>query len=410
MIDFYKLREDFIILNKIFENNQKLIYFDNAATSLKPKQVIEAINNYYINYPVNIHRGNYKLSQQASVIYEDTHNKVAKFINCKNNEVIFTSNSTDSINCVMYSLYNSNYFKKGDEIIISLAEHHANLVPWQYLAKKLKLVLKFINIKEDFTLDIDDFKDKITTKTKLVCINHITNTTGTINPIKDICKIAHNHGSLILVDGSQSVPHLKIDFKELNVDFLVFTAHKMLGPTGIGCLISKEKILLELEPFKFGGDMISNVTKNKSNWNKLPLKFEAGTPNIAGAFGLNAAIDYLNNIGLDNIYNQDKKLLKYTLEKLEPIENLNIYNIKDYNKQAPILLLDLKGIDCRTFSTILDEQDNIATRAGVHCAQPIINKYTKTGFTRVSLYFYNTFEEINILEKSILKIDKLLNK
>jgi cysteine desulfurase/selenocysteine lyase len=407
MLDTLNVRKDFPILNRTLENNKKLIYFDNAATSLKPKLVIEAINNYYLNCPANVHRGNHKLSQKASIIYEETHDKVANFVNCKNNEVIFTLNSTDAINEVMYSLYNSNYFKKDDEIIVSLAEHHANLVPWQYLSKKLGLILKFINIKDDFTLDLEDFKNKITNKTKLVCISHISNTLGTINPIKDIGKITHNYNSLILVDCSQSAPHLKLDFKDLDADFIVFTAHKMLGPTGIGCLIAKEELLNKLEPFRFGGGMISNVTTTNSVWNKLPLKFEAGTPNIAGAFGLSAAIDYLSNIGLDNIYNKDKELLKYAIEKLDPIDNLSIYNIKDYNKQAPILLLDLKGIDCRIFSTILDDEANIATRAGVHCAQPIINKYTKDGFTRVSFYFYNTFEEIDVLEKTIKKISNL---
>lgn len=397
------LRKDFKILNT------NLIYLDNAATSLKPRQVVEKINKYYNECPANIHRGNHQLSLKASVVYEEAHEKIAKFVNAKPKEVIFTLNSTDAINQVMYVLYNSSYFKKNDEIVVSIMEHHANFVPWQYLAKKLGLVIKVVSLKKDFTLDMEDYKKKLSKKTKLVAITHVSNTVGTINNVKEITTFAKKNNSLVLIDGSQAAPHLKINFKDINCDFYVFTGHKMLGPTGIGVLLAKEKLLSTLEPFRFGGDMISKVTINKSTWNDLPYKYEAGTPNIAGAFGLSAAVDYLKEVGLKNIHENDQQLLKYAFEKLEPIKNLKIYNNKSPKKQAPIILFDLKNIGCRELSSSLDIYSNIATRAGVHCAQPFINTLNKDGLSRASLYFYNSYEEIDVLTETIKKIDKIIN-
>jgi cysteine desulfurase / selenocysteine lyase len=402
--NLFYLRKDFKILNT------NLIYLDNAATSLKPNQVINKINEYYNCCPANVHRGNHQLSLKASVVYEEAHEKIAKFVNSKPTEVIFTLNSTDAINQVMYVLYNSNYFKKNDEIVVSIMEHHANFVPWQYLAKKLGLVLKVVNVKNDFTLDMDDFKKKISKKTKLVAITHVSNTVGTIINVKEITTIAKKYNSLVLIDGSQAAPHLKINFKEINCDFYVFTGHKMLGPTGIGVLLAKEKLLLKLEPFRFGGDMISKVTTKKSEWNVLPYKYEAGTPNIAGVFGLSAAVDYLKDVGLKNIKENDQQLLKYSIEKLETINNLKMYNNKNIKKQAPIILFDLKNIGCRELSSSLDIYSNIATRAGVHCAQPFVTKLNKDGLSRASLYFYNTYKEIDVLTETIKKIDQIINK
>jgi cysteine desulfurase/selenocysteine lyase len=310
----------------------------------------------------------------------------------------------------MYSLLNSNYFKKRDEIIISISEHHANLVSWQYLAKKLDLNLKFINLNDDFTLDLEDLKSKLSSKTKLVALNHISNTLGIINNIKKINKIVKNNNknTLFLVDASQSAPHIKIDFKDLNIDFLCFTAHKMLGPTGLGILVAKQELLEKLEPCRFGGDMIKDVNVKRSLWNDLPNKFEAGTPHIAGAFGLSSAIDYLEEIGLKNIHKYDQKLLDYALDLLED-SKIELYNFRDKNtkNRSPIILFGMDNMDCRTLSALLDESENIATRAGVHCAQPIINKINKQGVSRASFYLYNTTKEIDLFVNTLKKISKI---
>jgi cysteine desulfurase / selenocysteine lyase len=404
-MDFKKYRSDFNILK-----NNKIIYFDNAASSLKPNQVIEGMNKYYLDFPTNIHRGIHKLSMQASIIFQDTREKVSRFINSEIEEVVFTQNSTDAINLVMYSLYNSDYFKKDDEILVSILEHHANLVPWLFLSKKLGLKLKFIDLKSDFTLDLDDFKNKMSEKTKLIAITHVSNTTGTIVPIKEIVSFSKKYNCKTLIDASQSVPHMKVNFKEINCDFLVFTGHKMLGPTGIGCLISKKENLEILSPYKFGGDMIRNVSMEEFTVNNIPYKFEAGTPNISGVFGLSFAIDYLLEVGLENILNQDKALLKYALKRTEEINNLELFNPKDENLQAPILLFRLKGIDASDLSAVLDDMSSIATRAGVHCAEPIVTRFDKNGLSRASFYFYNTFEEIDIFIESLKTIDFKINK
>jgi cysteine desulfurase / selenocysteine lyase len=397
-----KYRKDFPIFKK------NIIYLDSAATSLKPKPVMDAMNYYYTNCPVNIHRGVYKLSQEASVVYEDCHTELSKFFNCSKKEVILTQNSTDSLNTIMYMLYNSNYFKKGDEILTTVYEHHANLVPWQFISQKLGLTLKFVEINKDYTLNLSDLEKKITAKTKLITIAHVSNTIGTIAPISEIVKLARKKNILVCVDGSQSAPHKKIDFKKLDIDFFVCTMHKMLGPTGIGVLIGKEKLLEKFSPVRFGGDMIEHVTFKKSTWNSLPNKFEAGTPNISGAFGTLAAIDYLEKIGMDTIEKQDKLLLDYAITKLNNISDLKLYNPLDSRKQASILLFSLKGIKSRELSSLLDEYGNIATRAGMHCAEPIISRLKKDGLVRASLYFYNTKEEIDTLADNLQKIKKLI--
>jgi cysteine desulfurase/selenocysteine lyase len=347
---------------------------------------------------------------KASTIYEETREKVSKFINSKEEEVVFCQNSTDAINLVMYALYNSNYFKKDDEIILSILEHHANFVPWLFLSKKLGLKLKIVDIKKDFTLDMDDFKEKLSSKTKLIAITHVSNTTGTIVPIKEVISLSRKYNLKVLIDASQSVPHMKIDFKDLDADFLVFTGHKMLGPTGIGCLIAKKNVLEDLEGFRFGGDMIRNVSVNGFTTNNVPYKFEAGTPNISGVFGLSSAIDYLSSIGLENIEKQDKTLLKYALDRCKEINNLELFNPGNEKLQAPILLFRLKGIDAPDLSALLDDISSIATRAGVHCAEPIVSRFDKNGLSRASLYFYNTFEEIDLFISTLKKIDEKINR
>ncbi|MFA6369901.1 MAG: cysteine desulfurase [Patescibacteria group bacterium] len=401
MVNLDKYRKDFLVLKK-----NKIIYFDNAATSLKPRPVIEKMNYYYENCPANIHRGIHQLSQEASVIYEETHEKLSKFFNCKPEEVILTNNSTDSLNQIMYMLYNSNYFKKGDEIITTVYEHHANIVPWQFLAKKLGVILKFVEINNDYTYDLEDLEKKITKKTKLITVAQISNTTGVIAPIKKISEIAKKNNCLFVIDGSQSAPHIKIDFKKTGADFFVCTAHKMLGPTGVGLLIGKKELLEKFSPVRFGGDMIKHVTFKNSTWNDLPYKFEAGTPNISGAFGFSSAVEYLEKVGLDNILKQDKKLLEYAINEILKIEDLVCYNPLDIKKQGPILLFNLKGINCRELSTLLDQTKNIATRAGMHCAEPIVSRFDKNGVTRASFYFYNTREEIDVFIDTLKFINK----
>jgi len=401
LVNLDKYRKDFLVLKK-----NKIIYFDNAATSLKPRPVIEKMNYYYENCPANIHRGIHQLSQEASVIYEETHEKLSKFFNCKPEEVILTNNSTDSLNQIMYMLYNSNYFKKGDEIITTVYEHHANIVPWQFLAKKLGVILKFVEINNDYTYDLEDLEKKITKKTKLITVAQISNTTGVIAPIKKISEIAKKNNCLFVIDGSQSAPHIKIDFKKTGADFFVCTAHKMLGPTGVGLLIGKKELLEKFSPVRFGGDMIKHVTFKNSTWNDLPYKFEAGTPNISGAFGFSSAVEYLEKVGLDNILKQDKKLLEYAINEILKIEDLVCYNPLDIKKQGPILLFNLKGINCRELSTLLDQTKNIATRAGMHCAEPIVSRFDKNGVTRASFYFYNTREEIDVFIDTLKFINK----
>lgn len=401
LVNLDKFRKDFSVLEK-----NKIIYFDNAATSLKPRQVIEKMNYYYENCPANIHRGIHQLSQEASIIYEEAHEKLAKFFNCKPEELILTSNSTDSLNQIMYMLYNSNYFKKGDEIITTVYEHHANLVPWQFLAKKLGLILKFVEINKDYTIDLEDLEKKLTKKTKLITIAHISNTTGVIAPIKKISEIAKKNNCLFVIDGSQSAPHIKIDFKKTGADFFVCTAHKMLGPTGVGLLIGKKNLLEKFSPVRFGGDMIKTVTFKRSTWNDLPYKFEAGTPNISGAFGFSSSVDYLEMVGLDNILKQDKKLLEYCIDEILKIEDIVCYNPLDSKKQGPILLFNLKNINCRELSALLDQTKNIATRAGMHCAEPIVSRFDKNGVTRASFYFYNTKEEIDVFIEALKFINK----
>ncbi len=406
-MDFKKLRLDFPVLNN---KKEKIIYLDNAASSLKPRQVIDAMDSYYNECPVNIHRGIHRLSMRASVIYEETIDTTAKFFNCKREEVIFTNNSTDSINMISQSLLLSNYFKKGDEILLTVMEHHANLVPWQIVSQRLGLKLKFIEIKKDFTLDYDDFKKKLSKKTKLVAVAHISNTIATKNNINLIIKEAHKFGAFVLVDGSQSAPHEKTDFRKINADFFVCTMHKMLGPTGIGILLAKEQLLRKLSPSRFGGDMVSKVTFQKSEWNTLPYKFMSGTPNISGIFGTKAAFEYLTRVGMDNIEKHDKELLSYALKRIKEIDNLTLYNPGNPDNQGSILLFSLKGIACTDLSALLDDMSGIATRAGMHCAEPIVSRFSKEGLTRASFYFYNTKEEVDKFIDSLKKIDKIVNK
>lgn len=400
-----KIRQDFPILRKKI-NGKPIIYLDNAATSLKPIQAIDAMNQYYNETTANVNRGVHKLSQTASEIHENCHKKVAEFINAKTEEIVFTRNATESINSIMYSLLQSDFFKKGDEILVSKMEHHCNIVPWQFLEKKLGIKLNFAELNEDFTLDLDDLQNRISNKTKIVSITQASNTVASINDVEKIGKIVHDNKSLFIVDGAQSVPHFSVNVKKLNCDFLAFSGHKMLGPTGIGVLYGKKELLEKMPPFLYGGDMIQSVKWHDSLWNKLPYKFEAGTPHIAGSFGLSAAIDYLQKIGLENIHSYEKQLTKIALEKMSEIDGVKLYCPQNVEKQVGIVLFEIEKMHCHDTALALDELENIAIRSGMHCAEPLVSSINSEGLARASFYFYNTIEEIEKFTETLKQVAK----
>lgn len=397
-----KIRKDFPILN-IKIHGKPLVYLDNAATSQKPKQVIKAITDFYENYNANIHRSIHYLGEKATAAYEEAHKKVAEFINADFEEIIFTKSTTESLNLLAYSL--GSKLKPGDEIVITQMEHHSNLVPWQQLAKKNKLKLKFIEIDKNGLLKKDSIKKNITKKTKIVSITHVSNVLGTVNDIKSIAKIAHENNALLIVDAAQSVPHMPVDVKKLNCDFLVFSGHKMLGPTGIGVLYGKKQLLEEMQPFLYGGEMIKEVTFKDSKFNDLPWKFEAGTANIAQAIGLAAAIDYLNKIGMKNIMQHEEELTKYAMKKLKEIKEVEIYGPKE---RAGLIAFNVKNIHAHDTATILDGE-GIAVRAGHHCAMPLASLLGISASVRASFYIYNTKEEIDKLAEGIKKVIKVFS-
>lgn len=402
LLNTEKIRKDFPILN-IKVHGKPLVYLDNAATSQKPQVVINAIKDYYENYNANIHRSIHKLGELATLAYENAHKKVADFINSEFEETIFTKNVTESLNLLAYSL--GNDIKEGDEIVITQMEHHSNFVPWQQLAKRKKAKLKFIEIDEEGILKEESIKECITKKTKIVSLVHISNVLGTINDVEKIAKIAHENGALCIVDAAQSVPHMEVDVKKLGVDFLAFTGHKILGPTGIGVLYGKKELLENMTPFLYGGEMIKEVTFEDTKWNDLPWKFEAGTMNIAQGIGLGAAIDYLENIGMENITRHDKELTEYAMEKLSQINEVEIYG-PGLDKRGSLVSFNIKGVHAHDTSAILDGE-GIAIRAGHHCAMPLHSVLGITASARASFYLYNTKEEIDKLAEAIHKVIKV---
>ena len=403
MIDVNKIRKDFPILSRKV-NGQNLIYFDNAATSQKPIKVINSISEYYFNYNANIHRGVHFLSQEATDKYELSRKKIQKHFNIsKVNEIIFTSGTTHGINIVA-SGYTSQLSKE-DEIIVSELEHHSNIVPWQMLCERTGSVLKVIPIKKEGSLDIKAFDNILSKKTKLVVVNHVSNALGLINPIKEIIDKAHEFGSKVLIDGAQSAAHFKTDLQLLDIDFYVTSAHKLCGPTGVGFLYGKESLLNELPPFQGGGEMISDVTFQKTTYADLPHKFEAGTPNISGGIAFGYALDYLNEIGLEDIANYENELLNYCTKKLSEIGDIEIYG-NSINKIA-VISFNVKGIHAYDIGSILDKL-GIAVRTGQHCAQPIMDFYQIPGTVRVSFSFYNTKEEIDFFILGLQKAIKML--
>lgn len=403
MIDVKTIRKDFPVINQKM-NGKPLIYFDNGATSLKPYPVIEAEMHYYKELGANIHRGIYYLSQKATDEFDETREKVAKFINSpKTRQVIFTAGTTASINTIAYSWgrYNIN---EGDEIVLSEMEHHSNLVPWQMIAEEKKAKLRFVPInKQSASYDLSNIDDIITNKAKIVSLTAMSNVTGVINPIKRIAEIAHSKGAVMLVDGAQYVSHHPIDVQDIDCDFLAFSSHKMCGPTGLGVLYGKEDILEAMPPFMGGGDMILSVKKEKTTYNELPHKFEAGTPNIAGVIGFGKAIDYLNDVGMDNIHAHEQELIKYAIEQSKDIKDLVVYGTKDYTKKGGIFSFDLNGVHPHDTGTILD-REGIAIRVGHHCCQPFMKLLDIPGTSRASFYLYNTISEIDKFFKTLDKV------
>lgn len=396
--DVQKIRSDFPILKRKVNGNN-FVYFDNAATSQKPNVVIESISDYYKNYNSNIHRGVHSVSQEATEAYEGARLKIQNHFNIKkSSEIIFTSGTTHSINLVangFRELLNSQ-----DEIIISGLEHHSNIVPWQMMAEKNGAKIKVIPLKEDGQLNIESYNELLNQNTKLVFVNHVSNALGTINPIKYIIDEAHKYNASVLVDGAQASAHFKTDLQELNVDFYTTSAHKLCGPTGIGMLFGKEDWLNKLPPYQGGGEMISDVTFEKTTYAELPQKFEAGTPNVSGAIAFGVAIDYLNNIGFENILKYENYLLKYATEKLKKIDGIKIYG--ESIEKTSVISFNINGIHAYDLGSILDKF-GIAVRTGQHCAQPIMDFFNIPGTIRVSLTFYNTKEEIDLLFDSLNK-------
>ncbi len=396
------LKDDFPILSQT-KNGKGLAYLDNAATTQKPKPVISAIVDYYLKSNANVHRGVYELSVKATEAYENAHKIVADFINADFEEIIFTKGTTESINLLAYSL--GSTLKEGDEIVLTKMEHHSNLVPWQQLAKEKSLTLKFIPLK-DYRLDMNAAKKLITKKTKIVSVIHMSNVLGTINPVRELAKIAHENGALLIVDAAQSVSHMKIDVKSLGCDFLAFSGHKMLAPTGIGILFGKKNILQKMKPFLYGGDMIEEVTFENSRWNELPWKFEAGTPNIEGAVGLAAAINYLKKIGMENIERHNLELTEYALRELQKINGLKIIGPDSLKERGQIISFSMDGIHPHDVCEILGKH-NVAARGGHHCAMPLMSELKIEGATRISFCIYNTKEDIDQLTEGLKRVREI---
>jgi len=404
MINFNKVREDFPILKQKI-NGKPLVYFDNAATTQKPQVVIDSLVDYYSKYNANIHRGVHTLSQLATDAFEQARIKLQKHFNAKHNfEIIFTAGTTHGINMVATGF--TQFLNKGDEIIVSAMEHHSNIVPWQMLCERTGAILKVIPMSEKGELLLNEYDNLLSNKTKLVFVNHVSNALGTINPIKTMIDKAHKFGAAVLIDGAQSSPHIKPDLQALDADFYVASAHKLCGPTGIGILYGKEKWLQKLPPYQGGGEMIKEVTFEHTSYADLPYKFEAGTPNIAGAIAFGVAIDYLNELGFKNIAKYETELLNYATKKLQNIEDLRIYGTS--KQKTSVISFNIGNIHPYDIGTIIDKL-GIEVRTGHHCAQPIMDFYNIPGTVRASFSFYNTLEEIDLLVSALQRAKVMLS-
>ena len=405
MIDVEKIRKDFPILDQIV-NDEPLVYLDNAATTQKPKAVLEAVNRYYQEDNANVHRGVHTLAERATASYEAARETVRRFINASSTkEVLFTRGTTTGLNWI--GRFAEEILEEGDEVLISIMEHHSNILPWQEACRKTGAKLVYAYLK-DGGLDLEDFREKLTDRTKFVSIAHASNVLGVINPIQELAQLAHEKGAIMVVDGAQSVPHMKIDVQKLDADFFVFSGHKMAGPTGIGVLYGKEHYLNQMSPVEFGGEMIDFVYEQSATWKELPWKFEAGTPNMAGAIGLAATIDYLEAIGMDAIEHHEQELIAYVFPKLQAIEGLKIYGSQDLAKRSGVISFNLGNLHPHDLATALD-YEGLAVRAGHHCAQPLIQYLEVPATARASFYLYNTKEDCDKLVEALIKTKEFFN-
>ena len=399
-----EIKKDFPLLE-----NRDIAYLDSGATTQKPKEVIEAIKKYYENSNANPHRGAYSLSIEATEQYENTRTKIAEFINAKHREeIIFSKNATESLNLIAYS-YGMDNLKKDDEVVISIMEHHSNLVPWQKVTKATGSKLNYMYINENYEISDEEIESKITDKTKIVGITHVSNVLGTINNVKKIIKYAHKKGAIVIVDASQSIPHMKIDVQELDADFLVFSGHKMLAPLGIGVLYGKREILNNMTPFLMGGDMIEYVYEQETTFAPLPNKFEAGTQNVEGVIGLGAAIDYIQKIGYDKIQEKENEIISYARQELAKLAYLTLYLTPNAQNHSSVISFNIKGVHPHDVASILDSE-NVCVRSGNHCAQPLMRFLGIDSTCRASFYFYNTKEDVDRLVFALNKAYKMFEK
>ncbi|WP_291718104.1 cysteine desulfurase [Clostridium sp.] len=405
-IDVEKIRKDFPILS-IKVNGKDLVYFDNGATTQKPVPVMNAVRNYNEKLNGNPHRGAHYLGVTSTKAYEQAREKVRKFIGAeKASQIIFTRNATESLNLIAYS-YGLNFINEGDEIVIAVSEHHSNILPWQMVSKVKGAVLKYMYTDDDGKITEEEYKNKITDRTKIVAVAQMSNVLGTKHPVKQIAKYAHEKGAVVVIDGAQSVPHMKVDVKDIDADFFVFSGHKMLSSMGIGVLYAKEKLLEEMPPFLRGGDMIEYVTEQDATFAELPFKFEAGTQNVEGAVSLGAAADYLNSVGLDNIEAYEKELTKYALDKLSDIDYVTVYGPGNVEDRGGIISFNIKGVHPHDVATVLNSY-GVAVRSGHHCAQPLMKYLGIQASSRASFYFYNTYEEIDRFIEGVKNVRKWL--
>lgn len=404
-LDAYKIRQDFAILDQVV-NDEPLVYLDNAATTQKPQVVLDALMAYYHEDNANVHRGVHTLAERATAAYEASREKLRQFINAKTTkEVLFTRGTTTGLNWV--GRFAEQVLEPGDEVLISIMEHHSNVIPWQEACKKTGAKLVYAYLK-DGQLDMEDLTNKITEKTKFVSLAQVSNVLGCINPVKKIAQLAHQVGAYMVVDGAQSAPHMTIDVQDLDCDFFALSGHKMLGPTGIGVLYGKEEILNQMNPIEFGGEMIDFVYEQEATWKELPWKFEAGTPNIAGAIALGVAVDYLTNLGMENVHAYEQELVDYVLPKLQAIEGLTVYGPEDPNQHTGVIAFNIDGLHPHDVATALD-YEGVAVRAGHHCAQPLITHLGISSAARASFYVYNTKEDCDKLVEAILATKEFFN-
>lgn len=398
------IKDDFIILK-----NRNISYLDSGATTQKPVQVIKAIENFYENYNANPHRGAYSLSMEATEVYENVRKQISKFINARySQEIIFSKNATESLNLIAYS-YGMDNLASGDKVVLSIMEHHSNLVPWQKITKCTKSQLDYMYINDDYEISDEEIENKITDNTKIVGITHVSNVLGTINNVKKIIKYAHKKGAVVVVDASQSIPHMKIDVQDLDADFLVFSGHKMLAPLGIGVLYGKKEILDKMNPFLMGGDMIEYVYEQKTTFAPLPNKFEAGTQNVEGVVGLGAAIDYIEKLGYDKIHNIEKDIVEYAIKELSKLDFLKLYTTSNLENHSGVISFNIKGVHPHDVASILDSE-GVCVRSGNHCAQPLMRYMGIDSTCRASFYFYNTKEDVDRLVNALKKAYKMFEK